>query len=382
MTACETFGSGCGCQQALSSAAQKVQWRCVTRRLYGQKPFYRKGLVEEVLRLVVDRRSPLMPKALRAVDIIKALFALLPCLQIAGCKTAALPQVQVEPTVDRPFIFIHQRKCGGSSVRDAIFRGAAALGLKNDTTFIPCYHNVSCRVMEPAPALKSTQAVLAGHFNWYTAVPDNKDFACLTTARHPVSRVNSCLSFVFPRTRRPHDLVANLTNQQFKQLLLHTHHEFNASCNNEALYMLSGVKHAAMLDHLAQSAHAAEGAVLQAISNLAKCTVLLVDEPSVPGAYGHHGNLTAWNARIMRHWFPWVKEIGHIQENMHPPFPAKFVQVVHELNGPEMKVYLAALQQYKLQQQALEELPTVVEYAHLPAEDWTPEAMRKMRGRH
>lgn len=158
-----------------------------------------------------------------------------------------------------------------------------------------------CLTSEPNPATKNTQAVLADHFNWYTVVPNDRDFACLTTFRHPVSRINSCLSFVFPGTRRPYDLVANMTREQFKQLLLHTHHEFDASCNNEALYMLSGVKHAATLDFLAHSFPAAEGAILQAISNLAKCTVLLVDEPSVPGAYGHHGNLSAWNARIMRH---------------------------------------------------------------------------------
>ena len=312
--------------------------------------------------------------------LVTAVCALLACIQVAGGSTAPLPQVQLKPTVDRPFVFIHQRKCGGSSVRDAIFHGAVALGL-NDTSYISCYHNVSCWTFDPHPSVKGARAIYAGHFNWYTVVPGDRDFACLTTFRHPVSRVNSCLSFVFPGTRRPVDLVANMTRAQFKQLLLHTHHEFNASCNNEALYMLSGVKHAATLDFLAHSFHAAEGATLQAIRNLAKCTVLLVDEPALPGAYGHHGNLSAWNARMLRHWFPWVAPMPQLNVNEHPPFPAKFVEVVHELNWPEMEVYTAALRQYKLQQQALDALPSVDEYSDKLGDELTPELMSSLRGR-
>ena len=209
---------------------------------------------------------------------------------------------------------------------------------------------------------------LCCHFNWYTVVPDDRDFACLTTFRHPVSRVNSCLSYLFPGQRQPVDLVASMTREEFRQLLLFTHHLFNASCNNEALYMLSGVKHAATLDLLAHSFHAAEGAILQAISNAARCTVLMNDEPSEPGASGDHGDLSAWNARMLRHWFPWVGDMRQLNGNVHPRIPAHLVPVIHELNWPEVQVYTAALQQYKLQQQALEELPEVVEYVDPPGD--------------
>lgn len=114
---------------------------CVTQTIRPEA-FRQASLAVDVLSpalLVVDRQSPLMSKALRAFRYIGALSALLPLLHLAGCKTGALRQVQLEPSVNRPFIFIHQRKCGGTSVRDAVFRGAAALGLKTDTSFIPCY---------------------------------------------------------------------------------------------------------------------------------------------------------------------------------------------------------------------------------------------------
>ena len=327
----------------------------------------------------VPQTALMLPGAL-ASGVITAISALLACVRIAECSTASLPQVQLKPTVDRPFIYIHQRKCGGSSVRDAVFGGAAALGL-NASTFIPCYQDVPCETVEPPPAMKSTAAVFAGHFNWYSVVSDDRDFACLTTFRHPVNRVNSCLSFLFHFTRQPVDLVANMTREQFKHMLLLTHHG-NNSCNNEALYMLSGVKHAATLDFLAHSFHAAEGALLQAISNVAKCTVLMSDEPSMPGAPNAHGDLSAWNARIMRHWFPWVDEVRQLNGNVHPRIPAHLVPVIHELNWPEMQVYTAALRQYNLQQQALEELPEVIEYVDVPGDDWTPDSVSSLRGGH
>ena len=316
--------------------------------------------------------------------IIAAVSALLACIQEAGCGTASLPEVQLKPSVERPFIYIHQRKCGGSSVRDAIFSGAAALGL-NDSIFIPCYQDVPCLTSEPDPAIQSTRAVFAGHFNWYTVVPDHSDFACLTTFRHPVNRVNSCVSMLRHFMRKPVDLVTNMTGEQFRQLLIGTHHG-NASCNNEALFMLSGVPHAATLDFLAHSFYAAEGVIQQAIRNMARCTVLMSDETSVPGAPNPHSNLSAWNARMMRHWFPWVGSTPQLNVNVHPRIPARLVPLIHELNWPEMQVYTAALRQYRLQQQALAELPQMhglgTGFVDVPGDDWTPESVKSLRGGH
>ena len=312
--------------------------------------------------------------------LVTAIFALLACIQIAGCSTAHLPQVQLRPSVDRPFIFIHQRKCGGLSVRDAVYRGAVALGL-NDTSYISCFLNTSCWIFDPDPAVKGTHAIYAGHFNWYTIVPDDRDFSCLTTFRHPVGRVNSCISYLWPQTRRPVDKLANMTREEFRDFLLHTHHANNASCNNEALYMLSGVRHAGALDFMARSFHAAQSTILQASSNFAKCVVLVVNEPSASGASRVH-DLSTWNARMVRHWFPWVAEMPQLNVNTHPPIPAHLVPVVHELNWPEMQVYSAALRQYKLQQEVLNALPEVVEHVDLPGEDWTPESVKVLRGRN
>lgn len=141
-------------------------------------------------------------------------------------RIVCVPEVQKLPTLDKPFIYIHQRKSGGTSVRRAIVNAAVDLKL-NDTIFVPCFQQVQqafhlpwqlvpdccnspgflvclytegyclqvhCETFQPDPRRANRSvSIYAGHFNWYTVVPEDHAFACLTTFRHPVDRVVSCL---------------------------------------------------------------------------------------------------------------------------------------------------------------------------------------------
>ena len=153
------------------------------------------------------------------------------------------------------------------------------------------------------------------------------------------------------------------------------------SCNNEALYMLSGIRHAAALDFMAHSFHAAQSAVLQAISNAAKCIVLIVNAPSAPGASRVH-DLSELNARILRHWYPWMRDMRQVNVNKHPRIPAHLVPVIHELNWPEMQVHSRAAAIQAAAAGRWDALPEVVEYVDFPAKEWTPESVKEMRGGH
>ena len=100
----------------------------------------------------------------------------------AACGAVCIPEVQVVPSLDRPFIYIHQRKTGGTSIRHAAQAGAEHLNI-NGTAFIACEQGVHCGTFRPT---RQRSSIYAGHFNWYTVVPGKEDFACLTSFRHPV----------------------------------------------------------------------------------------------------------------------------------------------------------------------------------------------------
>ena len=286
---------------------------------------------------------------------------LLPVPRKAECKRSdyLFPAVQLHPTVDRPFVFLHQRKCGGMSVRVAEYMSGLKLGLEA-ASFVPCF-NPMCKITQPDLASIEASAILACHCNWYTVIPRVKGFACLSSFRHPVSRAVSCLFYKFPRQVRP-EMLANMSTTQFRALLKNTLHDDNATCNNEALHMFSSSYKFSELDHLVRNPAAANMLIQEAVLNMQRCTVLVVSDS---GSAARQSELTSWNARILQHWFPWIGDIGKLNVNSHPDIPTHLVPVIYELNWPEMQVYNAALQRYKEQQELLHEIDGISVSEHL-----------------
>ena len=132
----------------------------------------------------------------------------------ARARRAMSADVVAAPSPARPFVFFHQRKCGGSAVRQMVAAAADARGLR---AYIP---GRPARAGEPYVGPETYEppqharwrgpfedvSVLAGHLSWPGVVqglyakeahaasvrPAEVAFDCLTIFRETVSRVESC----------------------------------------------------------------------------------------------------------------------------------------------------------------------------------------------
>ena len=124
----------------------------------------------------------------------------LPFPQVADCKKSdyLFPAVQVHPTVERPFVFLHQRKCGGMSVRVAAYMSGLKMGLEA-ASFVPCF-NPMCKTQQPDLASIQASAILACHCNWYTVIPRVKNLRA--SALSATQSAELCLvSFFFSHVK-------------------------------------------------------------------------------------------------------------------------------------------------------------------------------------
>ena len=68
--------------------------------------------------------------------------------------------------VETPFVFFHNRKCGGSTLREAMFTAATQrYNLEEDKLWIPCHGGVHCSHFEHIPP-ESHRAIYASHINY------------------------------------------------------------------------------------------------------------------------------------------------------------------------------------------------------------------------
>ena len=173
------------------------------------------------------------------------------------------------PSPSRPFVFFHQRKAGGTTMRSLIATTAQKLGLH---FFLPCFARVSCETYEP-PQGKSDMvkqvSVLGGHLYWpaleksleinkvidshwkiqqpgkegaspssYARAP----FDCFTSFREPVSRVVSCWNFRFVQPSMGANqlpLVSGMNTTEIDRNLNYGASAQFEGCNNEPLRLLS-----------------------------------------------------------------------------------------------------------------------------------------------
>jgi hypothetical protein len=159
-----------------------------------------------------------------------------------------------EISEQQPFIFYHQRKAGGTSIRETLAETAEKENLQY---FIPCFPPVDCDTYH-IPYDKQ-YAIYAGHFQWGSLdeaarfnVSVRDSLSCATNYRQPASRIESCIYFRFTKlmTKAYHaDCIGNLTNEEFTNLLFQSD-RFGQSCLNEPFRVLSGFRDERMLDHL------------------------------------------------------------------------------------------------------------------------------------
>ena len=98
------------------------------------------------------------------------------------------------PSPARPFVFLHQRKTGGTTLRKGLHRRAQQLGVHS---WLPCFDDVPCQSYA-APEALANVSLLGGHLAWpNVAARLPGGFDCFTVFREPVARVESCWNFRF-----------------------------------------------------------------------------------------------------------------------------------------------------------------------------------------
>ena len=159
-----------------------------------------------------------------------------------------------------PFIFFHQRKSGGTSLRATLEDVASEIGLNY---FIPCANGVDCDTYTfPLTNAPTQYAIFAGHFKWgvqsdftrYSPTDSTiqhtlrKEFSCITNYRHPIDRIESCLYFRFEKQLQGKCLM----DMSIEQLhtILYWIDQFGTSCLNEPFRMMSGYQDEDVIDSL------------------------------------------------------------------------------------------------------------------------------------
>ena len=158
--------------------------------------------------------------------------------------------VGYKPSENKPFIFFHQRKAGGSTFRQFLYDAANNLGVRS---WIPScrFGPIPCAVF--ALPTHAKFAVYGGHFRYMEAhknfivtnfkaylmtknKPTPKPFTCLVTARPTIDRVVSCWNYRFIQELKLDPKVfhsSTMTPKQWDELLPTAFSKYNEGCNNE-----------------------------------------------------------------------------------------------------------------------------------------------------
>lgn len=272
-------------------------------------------------------------------------------------KTCSKWDIQSVPSFRNPFIFIHQRKSGGTSLRKVIFE-AAKLKVAEHSILIPC-HTRPCTTWD-WDHFKQRFTVLGGHFSWATIFRSywqvdgsngiqrfvgKSDTSCLTNFRHPVERAWSCLFF---RHGKAFKMAMENTKTAGEKLavvksFLHMPSKYGFGCNNEAIRMLSGFSDEEMINSLNKTDNPDlyNTVVKAAIQNMEHCAIVLMKSQVENGAN---------NLRLLSYFFPWINasSLPFLNGNLvkTQEIPPDINDLIMQENEAEFEVYEAALSQY------------------------------------
>lgn len=187
--------------------------------------------------------------------------------------------------VSHPFIFFHQRKAGGTSIRYTLFHTAKKLELH---TFIPCFSAPCDTYVFPHHSNKT--AIFAGHFlygeqhelaRWGASREFN--FSCTTNFRAPVDRIVSCIYFRF-RVLLNGTCLSKLSSAALKDFMF-KRDSFGDSCLNEPFYIMSGFRDRSYLDTLDDLrrrrlyTHGAVTVFEMTLSHVERCAPVVLEIP-------------------------------------------------------------------------------------------------------
>ena len=238
---------------------------------------------------------------------------------------------------NRPLVFMHQHRAGGTTLRKLLYNETEKLKMK---AHILCSGGVSCRAFKNNV---SDAAVYGGEFCWREMMTSlsGKHVSCVTNFREPVARITSCyMQRLVAKKKVAPFCMAKLDTKKLKTLLV------NYGCVNEPFRRLGqcGVQtHADATDRKARMQ-----IWNNTLQNLASCVPILVDKQETVTAAVKH--------------FPQFKQaFWHMKKeklngNSYPKdceIPDTHLAVIKELAAQETLLYEAAKKRaLRLQQHA------------------------------
>ncbi|CAK0894791.1 unnamed protein product [Prorocentrum cordatum] len=217
-----------------------------------------------------------------------------------------LPPKVANISVERPLVFIHQRKAGGISLRSILFSQAKRLHLP---------FNIKC-FSEPCESYSygtSKVAVYGGHVDWlelsrtfarqgqFTSKDVWKDgvqqFSCITNFRDPLSRIQSCYYYRFKKFGAP-DCLAAVKPEDMKQFFRQGRSEYGLGCLNEPFRMLSGLVDEALFNDDTDDQEW-DYVFNSTLANLAHCVPIILE------------NCSTLDVAVS--WFPQLKHIADLR---------------------------------------------------------------------
>ena len=198
-----------------------------------------------------------------------------------------LPYRNLNISVSNPVILFHQRKAGGSSLRNVLFKASKHLNLSH---FIPCHGSVPC---DTYTFKGSRNAIYAGHFPIQEAkhllrhVPMDDDFSfiqkhnftCLSNFRDPVDRVESCFYFRFLSRGIKFRCISEVPVSTLKEMLLFGVDHYGDGCLDEPFRILSGLADKTLLRN-SNDIRSVEFQIAykNSLQWIARCIPLLLDD--------------------------------------------------------------------------------------------------------
>jgi hypothetical protein len=275
--------------------------------------------------------------------------------------------MQQFPTPQRPFIFFHLRKSGGSAVRREIAASAVQI---NASFYIECelyggHHNMlhaalppinnayarhmaACHTLDISRLLGLPHAqktsVFAGvfsygrmlqqleylhHYGHPRPYADRIRPMCLVFVRDPVARFESCYNEYFRGSGPP---LANKTLREVETLLRSTQNG-GFGCSNEILRFFGDDD-----DARVNAGNVTRETVEDAKQRLDACVV---------------GNMVERNAEtraLVRHHFPWLTLTGHNtghRSGPRHPLRAEVVQRIREHQRIDIELYNYAMRRFE-----------------------------------
>ena len=249
--------------------------------------------------------------------------------QVMSPQNASMVQI---PTKQRPFLFFHARKAGGTSIRSILHNVAGMMQISDREQWIPC-ETGPCNLFSFPPS--EPKAIYASHINYahmvsffreanqitrkisnenilvdilnqtsnehehvrYHKLDDTQGFDCITNIRSTVNRVISCWDYRLVQTKKKSWNIppsSELYPNEWKTLLPKVYDEYNGGCNNEFMRIFGDVMDETVVNTITVDSPFFVTELDSVTSRISKCVIVSTE-------YCEESNI------IVAHFFPWLK---------------------------------------------------------------------------